>query len=133
MNAGENPQEKPKVAALPPPARNRSSDLFNAFDLRRTIREISCARLPPQLLSNLLWSACGIDLHAGPFGTTGRTAASASNSQEIQLYNVALQVVSAISEIGRQRHHLFFRQMVCLMVHGLAGARGQHESLKLLE
>jgi hypothetical protein len=42
--------------------------------------------LPVQLLSNLLWAACGVNRKIGPFGIPGRTAASASNSQEIDLY-----------------------------------------------
>ncbi len=42
------------------------------------------------MLSNLLWSACGTNRRKGPFGTAGRTAASASNAQEIDVY-VALQ------------------------------------------
>jgi SagB-type dehydrogenase family enzyme len=43
-----------------------------------------------QVLSNLLWAACGVNRKKGPFGIPGRTAASASNSQEIDLY-VAMQ------------------------------------------
>lgn len=39
------------------------------------------------MLSNLLWAAWGINrASGGPFGLCGRTAASASNSQEIDLY-----------------------------------------------
>jgi hypothetical protein len=54
--------------------------------MRRTIREISDRALPLQLLSNLLWAACGINRRKGPFGSSGITAASASNSQEIDLF-----------------------------------------------
>ena len=43
-------------------------------------------KLPPQVLSNLLWAAFGVNRENGPFGQVGRTAASASNSQEIDLY-----------------------------------------------
>lgn len=64
--------------------------LFKAFKQRRTTREISEKPLPAQLLSNLLWAACGVNRKTGPFGLSGRTAASASNSQEIDLY-VALK------------------------------------------
>jgi len=46
--------------------------------------------LPLQVLSNLLWAACGTNRRKGPFGIPGRTAASASNSQEIDVY-VALK------------------------------------------
>jgi len=42
------------------------------------------------MLSDLLWAASGINRKKGPFGIPGRTAASASNSQEIELF-VALR------------------------------------------
>jgi nitroreductase len=38
------------------------------------------------MLSNLLWAACGVNRKKGPFGIPGRTAGSASNSQEIDIY-----------------------------------------------
>ena len=50
---------------------------MTALQERRTIRYISPKELPLQVLSNLLWAA---------FGKSGRTAPSASNSQEIDLY-----------------------------------------------
>ncbi len=46
--------------------------------------------LSRQALSNVLWAAFGVNRRNGPFGLSGRTAASASNSQEIDLY-VALR------------------------------------------
>jgi hypothetical protein len=61
-----------------------------ALKQRKTIREISDKQLSLQTLSNLLWAACGLNRKKGPFGIPGRTAATASNSQEIDLY-VALQ------------------------------------------
>lgn len=42
--------------------------------------------LSPQTLANLVWAAFGINRQKGPFGLKGRTAASASNSQEIEVY-----------------------------------------------
>jgi nitroreductase len=39
-----------------------------------------------QTLSDLLWAACGVNRKKGAFGIPGRTAASASNSQEIDIY-----------------------------------------------
>jgi SagB-type dehydrogenase family enzyme len=39
-------------------------------------------------LSSLLWVAFGVNRKVGPDGAPGRTAASASNSQEIDLYVV---------------------------------------------
>ncbi len=38
------------------------------------------------MISNILWAACGVNRKKGPFGIGGRTAATASNSQEIDLY-----------------------------------------------
>jgi len=54
---------------------------------RRTNRSVSAKKLPPQVLSNLLWAAFGVNRAEGTLrGRTGRTAATASNSQEIDLY-----------------------------------------------
>jgi nitroreductase len=60
---------------------------------RRTIRNISAEKLPPPVLSNLLWAAFGVNRAKGSFGKVGRTAASASNSQEIDLYVVMVEGV----------------------------------------
>lgn len=58
-----------------------------ALKERKTIRNVSSEKLPPQVLSNLLWAAFGVNREQGTLrGRTGRTAASASNSQEIDLY-----------------------------------------------
>jgi hypothetical protein len=75
---------------LPSPAIDSDITVFRALGQRKTTREISAEPLPMQLLSNLLWAACGVNRKIGPFGVPGRTAASASNSQEIDLY-VALK------------------------------------------
>jgi len=72
------------------PAQDGGASVFAALQRRSTQREISATPLPPQVLSNLLWAACGVNRSIGPFGICGRTAASASNSQEIDLY-VALK------------------------------------------
>ena len=76
--------------ALPKPSFGRDKSVSAALQKRMTNRSISDRKLSPQTLSNLLWSACGVNRTKGPFGSQGRTAASASNSQEIDLY-VALQ------------------------------------------
>ena len=60
--------------------------LAEALRARKTVREFSDKPLPPQVLSDLLWTACGVNRENGPFGIAGRTAASASNSQEVQVY-----------------------------------------------
>jgi hypothetical protein len=51
---------------------------------------MSATPLSLEQLSNLLWVAFGVNRNVGPFGAPGQTAASASNSQEIDLY-VALE------------------------------------------
>jgi SagB-type dehydrogenase family enzyme len=71
---------------LPKPTHDRGISLIKALQQRKTIREISDKKLSLQVLSNLLWAACGVNRNRGPFGIPGRTAASASNSQEIDLY-----------------------------------------------
>ena len=72
------------------PTLSRGKSCADALRLRRTVREISDKRVPAQLLSNLLLAAKGINRPRGPFGGRGVTAASASNSQEIDVY-VALE------------------------------------------
>jgi nitroreductase len=75
---------------IPKPAFHRESSVFKALQQRKSIREISDKKLSLQILSNLLWAAYGVNRTVGPFGIPGRTAASASNSQEIDIY-VAMQ------------------------------------------
>jgi nitroreductase len=79
-----------KRISLQKPTAGRGRSLSVALRERRTNRSVSDKRLSPQMLSNLLWSAFGVNRRKGPFGVPGRTAASASNAQEIELY-VALQ------------------------------------------
>ena len=68
------------------PQADGGKSVLAALHERKTIRTISEEKLPPQMLSNLLWAAFGVNREKGPGGGTGRTAASASNSQEIDLY-----------------------------------------------
>jgi SagB-type dehydrogenase family enzyme len=75
---------------LPPPIEDRAFSFHEAVARRRTIREIAPTPLTLAQLSNLLWAACGVNRKQGPFGAPSRTAASASNSQEIDVY-VALE------------------------------------------
>jgi SagB-type dehydrogenase family enzyme len=71
---------------LPKPKVVKDKIVFKAIQQRQTIREVSDKKLPLQMLSNLLWAACGVNRKSGPFGNPGRTAATASSSQEIDLY-----------------------------------------------
>jgi len=82
--------DAPRPIKLPRPVLEPGRSLARTLQLRKTTREISAKKLPLQILSNLLWAACGVNRQKGPFGIPGRTAASASNSQEIDVY-VALE------------------------------------------
>jgi nitroreductase len=75
-----------KPITLAEPQRDGGKSVLAALWERKTIRNISSGELPAQMLSNLLWAAFGINRQNGPNGGTGRTAASAANSQEIDLY-----------------------------------------------
>ena len=65
MDIRVNPNGGQVFVALPQPTQDRDDNVFNAFNLRCTIRDIGCARLPLETLSNLLWSACGINRRRG--------------------------------------------------------------------
>lgn len=66
---------------LPPPQRAGGMPLLDALSARCSGREFSERPLPPALLSNLLWAAWGTSRPDGR-----RTAPSALNAQEIDLY-----------------------------------------------
>lgn len=68
------------------PEKEGGKGVLTAIQERQTIRSIKPDKLPPQMLSNLLWAAFGINRTSIRGGRVGRTAASASNSQEIDLY-----------------------------------------------
>ena len=78
-------EELPAIT-LPEPEREGGEGVLTALQRRRTTRDISSKPLPPQMLSTLLWAAFGINRDRAAFGKPGRTAPSASNSQEIDLY-----------------------------------------------
>jgi hypothetical protein len=75
---------------LPEPMRKGGKPVLEALQLRQTNREIGSRELPLQVLSNLLWATFGVNREKTSFDKPGRTAPSASNSQEIDLY-VALK------------------------------------------
>jgi len=105
---------------LPPPRLGREAPLLDALRARRTTREIGERPLTPQLLSNLLWAACGVNRRRGPFGFAGLTAASASDSQEIDVY-VAL--ASGAYRFEPRRHRLV--PVIARDLRALAIGRGQ--------
>ena len=75
-----------KPIELPKPQKDGGKSVLAALQERRTIRAIREEKLPPQVLSNLLWAAWGVNREAAASAQPGRTAASASNSQEMDLY-----------------------------------------------
>ncbi|HUU78736.1 MAG TPA: nitroreductase family protein [candidate division Zixibacteria bacterium] len=77
-----------KLIILPKPDKKGGRTLLETLQLRQTNRSISSKELPLQILSNLLWVACGVNRDKASFNKPGRTAPSASNSQEIDLYVV---------------------------------------------
>lgn len=82
----EGPVEDSKSIALPAPALKGGRPLFEALKMRCTSRNISAKEISIQTLSDILWAAQGVNRVEGPLGDTGRTAGSASNSQEIRVY-----------------------------------------------
>ncbi|MCB1129165.1 MAG: SagB/ThcOx family dehydrogenase, partial [Verrucomicrobiae bacterium] len=75
--SGDSPEWR-----LPAPDTSAGRALMIALAERRTTREFRETALEPATLSNLLWAAFGINRPA----TGGRTAPSAMNAQEIDLY-----------------------------------------------
>lgn len=72
--------------ALPKPVFKGCKTVFEALKLRRTCRTFKDKKITLQILSDILWAAQGVNRIKGPFGGPGRTAGSASNSQEICIY-----------------------------------------------
>ena len=54
-----------KAIALPPPRSKGGKPLIEALALRRSTREYSDRPLPPQVLSDLLWAAFGVNRPSG--------------------------------------------------------------------
>ena len=70
-----------KSISLPPPQTGGGQPLMQVLKERKTSRDFAADKLPPQLLSNLLWAAFGVNRPDGR-----RTAPSAMNWQEIDVY-----------------------------------------------
>lgn len=101
---------------LPAPGVGARGSVEAALAARRTMREISREPLASQLLSDLLWAACGVNRAVGPFGVSGRTAASASNSREIDVF--------ALMETGAFLYDAEANALACV-------ASGDHRKLGL--
>jgi SagB-type dehydrogenase family enzyme len=66
---------------LSAPEKRGGLPLMEALSKRKSAREFAPTTLEMPVLSNLLWAACGINREGG-----GRTAPSALNAQEIDIY-----------------------------------------------
>jgi hypothetical protein len=89
----DDPSRTLQPIDLAKPAPEGGDSLMKAMRNRRTTRDITAERLPPELLSGILWAAFGVNRGKSGFGKPGRTAPSASNSQEIDLYVVTAEGV----------------------------------------
>jgi SagB-type dehydrogenase family enzyme len=74
--------EAPRTVILPPPQTEGGKPLMQALKERHSTREFSPEALPPQMLSNLLWAAAGVNRPA----TGKRTVPSARDWREIDVY-----------------------------------------------
>ncbi len=75
-------EEGGKVIKLPPPQTEGGMPLMAALKARCSTRSFSSKPLPLQVLSNLLWAACGVNRPE----SGKRTAPTAMNMQEIDVY-----------------------------------------------
>ena len=75
-----------KPIALPNPDKEGGMAIMSCISQRKTTRTISSKEISLQLLSNILWAGFGVNRESAGFNKKGRTAPSASNSQEIDLY-----------------------------------------------
>ena len=91
-----------QAIVLAPPQTEGGKTVLAALKERKTTRTIRNEKLLPQMLSNLLWAAWGVNRQSGPFGQVGRTAASASNSQEIDLYVVLSEGTYLYDAVGHR-------------------------------
>jgi hypothetical protein len=82
LGAGMAAAAEPELAVLPPPHMDGGMPLMQALKQRQTSRAFSREPLPAQTLSDLLWAAFGVNRPL----TGGRTAPSARNWQEIEVY-----------------------------------------------
>ena len=78
LGAGAEPGD----GALPPPRKTAGMPLMEALSQRHSSREIGTLELPVQMLSDLLWAACGVNRPEAGM----RTAPSAVNWQEIDIF-----------------------------------------------
>jgi nitroreductase len=91
-----------KPVILPNPEREGGKAIMSCISLRRTTRTISSKEIPLQTLSNILWAGFGVNRESAGFNKKGRTAPSASNSQEIDMYVALPEGVYLYEASGHQ-------------------------------
>jgi len=80
-----------KTIQLPKPEITAGMPLMQALAQRKTTRAFLDKPLPLQTLSNLLWAAFGVNRSRDVKPGLGRTAPSAMNKQEVEIYAVLAQ------------------------------------------
>ena len=103
------------IKLLPPDLKSGKS-LMQSLQERKTSRSFSTQKLPIETLSNLLWSACGINRP----DSGKRTAPTASNRQEIDvyvareeglyLYNAKAHVLEPVLQVDLRKNTTVFLQ-----------------------
>lgn len=86
LNVSAHAQTLQAPIQLPLPQTTGGMPLMQALAQRQTERAFADQPLPLQSLSNLLWAAFGVNRPHAQESGPGRTAPSAMNRQEIELY-----------------------------------------------
>src|SRR5690242_21297164 len=92
--------ERKSSVPLPEPRRSGGMPLLSALGRRHSTRLYTGHALSPQLLSDLLWAADGVNRPA----TGGRTAPSARNWHEIDIYLAAADGAWRYEPEGHRLH-----------------------------
>jgi SagB-type dehydrogenase family enzyme len=100
---------------LPPPALSSPATLAQALAGRHSDRDFRPNPLPPSVLSSLLWSAYGINRRV----SGGRTAPSAHNWQEIDVY--------AVLPDGAYRYDAVAHRLLRVAAEDLRGLTGSQD------
>jgi nitroreductase len=108
------PAQDLKPIPLPKPQTEGGKPLMQVLKERKSTREFGADKLSPQALSNLLWAAFGINREDGR-----RTAPSASNRQEIEIY--------AVMADGTYRYDAKANQLEPVVKEDLRSATGSQD------
>ena len=103
--------------SLPPPQTSGGRPLMQVLKDRHSTREFSNQKLSPQVLSNLLWAAFGVNRPDGK-----RTAPSAMNWQEIDIF--------AATQDGLYLYDAKANALNPILAQDVRGATGQQAFVK---